>query len=186
MNYSVLTRHVVVAALLCVAVSAEEAPGVWLDVPYVKQSPEGCGAASIAMVMQYWFAQDGRPPDNRADAAYILRSVHSRVGHGIYASAMSQYLQEQGFRTFSFVGDWNMLQQHLLEGRPLIVALKPSAIDHSLHYVVVAGMDSQREFILMNDPAERKLRKLDRATFEKQWGGARRWTLLALPQQAGH
>ncbi len=174
-----------VAVLLCVFVAAEEAPGIWLDVPYVKQAPEGCGAASIAMVMQYWFAQDGRLPDDRADAAYILRSLHSRDGHGIYASAISQYLQEQGFRTFSFVGDWNMLQQHLQEGRPLIVALKPSAMDRALHYVVVDGIDSQRAFILMNDPAERKLRKLDRATFEKQWGGARNWTLLALPRQSG-
>jgi ABC-type bacteriocin/lantibiotic exporter with double-glycine peptidase domain len=184
-NYSVLPRHLVIAVLLCVSVVAEEAPGILLDVPYVKQDREGCGAASIAMVMEYWFAQDGRPPDDRADAAYILRSLHSRVGHGIYASAMSQYLQGQGFRTFSFIGDWNMLQQHLLEGRPLIVALKPSAMDRTLHYVVVAGMDVQREFILVNDPAERKLRKLDRATFEKQWEGARRWTLLALPQQSG-
>lgn len=184
MNYSVLTRHVAVAVLLCASAVAEEANGVWLDVPYFKQSPEGCGAASIAMVMQYWYAQDGRPPDDRADAAYILRSLHSRVGHGIFASAMSQYLEGQGFRTFSFVGDWSMLQQHLLEGRPLIVALKPSALDRTLHYVVIAGMDSQRELILVNDPAERKLRKLDRATFEKQWGGARRWTLLALPQES--
>jgi uncharacterized protein YvpB len=58
-------------------------------------------------------------------------------------------------------------------------------MDRSLHYVVVAGMDSQNEIIMVNDPAERKLRKLDRATFEKQWGGARRWTLLALPQPSG-
>ncbi len=185
MHQSVLTRHVIIAVLLCVSVLAEEAPGIWLDVPYVKQHAEGCGAASIAMVMQYWFAQDGSPPDDRADAAYILRSLHSRIGRGIYASAMSQYLQRQGFRTFAFVGDWNTLQEHLLGGRPLIVALKPSAMDRALHYVVVAGMDSQREFILINDPAERKLRKLDRATFEKQWGGARYWTLLALPQQSG-
>lgn len=178
-------RHLVVAVLLCISVQAEEVTGVWLDVPYVKQSPEGCGAASIAMVMQYWLAQDGRPTDDRAEAAYILRSLHSRAGHGIYASAMSQYLQGQGFRTFSFAGDWKMLQEHLLEGRPLIVALRASAMDRGLHYVVIAGMDPQRELILMNDPAERKLRKLDRATFEKQWEGARRWTLLALPQQSG-
>jgi ABC-type bacteriocin/lantibiotic exporter with double-glycine peptidase domain len=183
-NYSVLTRHAAVAVLFCISVVAENATGVWLDVPYVKQSPEGCGAASIAMIMQYWFAQDGRVPDDQAEAAYILRSLHSRAGHGIYASAMSQYLQGQGFRTFSFVGDWNLLQQHLRQGRPLIVALKPSALDRTLHYVVIAGMDSQREFIMMNDPAERKLRQLDRATFEKQWGGARRWTLLAVPQQS--
>jgi len=174
-----------VALLLCFSVMAEGATGLWLDVPFVKQPPEGCGAASIAMVMQYWFAQDGRPPSEQTEAAHILRSLHSSSGHGIYASAMSEYLQQQGFSTYSFAGDWSMLREHLHKGRPLIVALKPSAGDLSLHYVVVAGIDRQRELILMNDPADRKLRKLDRATFEKQWGGARRWTLLALPQQSG-
>ena len=78
-----------------------------------------------------------------------------------------------------------MLQQHLQKGRPLIVALKPSAMERALHFAVVAGMDTQKEIILVNDPAERKLRKMERATFEKQWGGAQRWTLLALPEQSG-
>jgi ABC-type bacteriocin/lantibiotic exporter with double-glycine peptidase domain len=164
---------------------AAQMPAIWLDVPFVKQDPEGCGAASIAMVMQYWLALDGQTPGEQADAAHILRSLHSRAGHGIYASAMSQYFEAQGFRTFSFTGDWGMLQQHLQKGRPLIVALKPSAMERSLHYAVVAGMDSQNGIILMNDPAERKLRKMDRATFEKQWGGSQRWTLLALPERSG-
>jgi ABC-type bacteriocin/lantibiotic exporter with double-glycine peptidase domain len=185
MNCSGRARQVILAVLLCSCVAAAEPPEIWFDVPFVKQVPEGCGAASIAMVMQYWFTQDGQAAGEQADAAHILRSLHSRTGHGIYSSAMSQYLQAQGFRTFSFQGDWDMLQQHLRKGRPLIIALKPSAMDRSLHYVVVAGMDSQSGIIMVNDPAERKLRKLDRATFEKQWGGARRWTLLALPQQSG-
>lgn len=175
----------ILAVVLCICVAASEATEIWIDVPFVKQRPEGCGAASIAMVMQYWLTKDSEALGERADAGYILHALHSRAGHGIYASSMSQYLQEQGFRTFSFAGDWKLLQEHLLKGRPLIIALKPSVADDSLHYVVVAGMDSQREIIMVNDPAERKLRKLDRATFEKQWGGARRWTLLALPRQSG-
>lgn len=186
MNCLVRVRQVILAVLLCGCVAAAEPPDIWLDVPFIKQAPEGCGAASIAMVMQYWSAVAGKAsPDERADATLILRSLHSRTGHGIYSSAMSQYLQGQGFRTYSFSGDWNMLQQHLGKGRPLIIALKPSAMDRALHYVVVAGMDSRSEIVMVNDPAERKLRKLDRATFEKQWGGAGRWTLLALPQEYG-
>lgn len=177
-----IMRYVILAGLLCGSVAAAGSPEFWLDVPFVKQAPEGCGAASIAMIMQYWSALDGKPSGGNADAAYILRALHSRTGHGIYSSAMSQYLQEQGFRTFSFTGDWDFLQQNLQKGRPLIVALKPSALDRALHYVVIAGMDSQSAMIMVNDPAERKLRKLDRTTFEKQWGGAQRWTLLVLPQ----
>src|ERR1043165_5812507 len=35
------------------------ASGVWLDVPFIKQEKDGCGAASIAMVMQYWLKTRG-------------------------------------------------------------------------------------------------------------------------------
>jgi ABC-type bacteriocin/lantibiotic exporter with double-glycine peptidase domain len=186
MKGSVRLRFAILAAMLCVCAASSQASGVWIDVPFVKQKPEGCGAASIAMVMQYWSAQDGEDPGQRADAAYVLRVLHSRAGHGIYASSMSQYLEDQGFRTFAFNGDWNLLHEHLLKGRPLIVALKPVGAGNALHYVVVAGIDLDQQIIMVNDPAERKLIKLDRVAFEKQWGGAKRWTLLALPQPSGH
>lgn len=176
-------RPAILAVLLSSCIAVAGAEEVRLDVPFVKQAPEGCGAASIAMVMQYWSAQDAQPPGGRADAAYILRALHSRSGHGIYASAMSRYFEEQGFQSYVFTGDWTMLEQHLEKGRPLIVALKPP--ERALHFVVVAGIDSQNGIILVNDPAERKLRRLERVTFEKQWGGAQRWTLLALPGQSG-
>jgi len=186
MAWPARARRVLLVVLLCGSVAVAEVPALWLDVPFVKQGSEGCGAASIAMVMQYWFALDGRTAGDQSDAGHILRSLHSRAGHGIYASAMAQYFEGQGFHAFAFAGDWNMLQQHLLKGRPLIVALKPSAMDRALHFAVVAGMDTEKEIILVNDPAERKLRKMERATFEKQWGGAQRWTLLALPEQSGN
>jgi len=95
---------------------------------------------------------------------------------------MERYFKEHGFRTFSFSGEWDDLQQHLQKGRPLIVALKPSRGDGSLHYVVVAGMDSEQEILLLNDPARRKLLKQDRAGFERQWSATGKWTLLALPR----
>jgi len=37
---------------------------------------------------------------------------------------------------------------------------------------------------MVNDPARRKLLKIDRATFERYWEIADRWTLLALPREA--
>jgi ABC-type bacteriocin/lantibiotic exporter with double-glycine peptidase domain len=184
-NCPVRARRAILAVLLFGCIAAARAQEVRLDVPFVKQAAEGCGAASIAMVMQYWSVLEARTPGERANPAYILRSLHSRAGHGIYASAMSRYFEEQGFQAYVFTGDWTMLEQHLQKGRPLIVALKPSAMERSLHFVVVAGMDSQNQIILVNDPAERKLRKLDRVAFEKQWGGVQRWTLLALPGQSG-
>ena len=163
--------------LLSILLSASDA--VWLDVPFVKQPTEGCGAASIAMVMQYWAMQSGRSPD--ADAVTIQRALYSRDAHGIYASAMETYLQQNGFGTFVLSGTWADLQHHLAKGRPLIVAIKPSG-EKALHYVVVAGIDS--DVLLLNDPARRKLLKYARSDFEREWKATSNWTLLAIPRSA--
>jgi ABC-type bacteriocin/lantibiotic exporter with double-glycine peptidase domain len=156
--------------------------GVWLDVPFVRQEKDGCGAATIAMVMQYWLKQQGRSANEITNVKQIHRALKLPGTHGIYATAMERYFQQHGFRTFSFSGEWKDLQEHLRKGRPLIVALKPSGVNAPLHYVVVAGLDWERGHLLLNDPAQRKLLKQDRSVFEKQWSATRKWTLLALPQ----
>jgi ABC-type bacteriocin/lantibiotic exporter with double-glycine peptidase domain len=158
---------------------------LWIDVPFVKQEKNGCGAASIAMVMQYWLRQQGRPTDgSAANSIEIQSALYDPSANGIYASAMERYFQQHGFRTFSFRGEWSDLHQHIVKGRPLIVALKPAEAGGPLHYVVVAGLDRDRGLVLLNDPAQRKLLKQERSGFEKQWSGTDNWTLLALPQPA--
>lgn len=160
------------------AVAATSA--LWLDVPFVKQEKDGCGAASIAMVMQYWRARQGEAAGENSSAAQIQRALYSAEAHGIYASQVEGYFRENGFQTFAFRGEWKDLQEHLGKGRPLMVALKPEG--SALHYVVVAGLDPDQGVVLMNDPARRKLLKQDRSSFEREWTAAGKWTLLALPK----
>jgi ABC-type bacteriocin/lantibiotic exporter with double-glycine peptidase domain len=175
------SQRLLAGLLVCGALLAAQRPGVWLDVPFVKQQKDACGAASIAMVMQYWQMQPGQPPSapESSDERRIQLSLYSARAHGIYASDLERYLQDHGFRTFAFHGDWELLKEHLQKGRPLIVALKAGG---DLHYVVVVGMDWQRAVILKNDPAQRKLLQQDRLDFEKEWNATGAWTLLALPQ----
>jgi ABC-type bacteriocin/lantibiotic exporter with double-glycine peptidase domain len=111
----------------------------------------------------------------------ILRDLYSQEARGIYASDMESYFQQHGFQAFAFAGEWSDLKQHLGKGRPLIVALKPNR-GSPLHYVVVAGLDTRQDFVLTNDPAQRKLLKQARVDFEKEWKAAGNWTLLAIPQ----
>ena len=179
-----LARLTVLFLYVCGAPPAAGSGGVWLDVPFIKQEKDGCGAAAIAMVIQYWLIQQGRSANDSPDVTEIQRALYVPGARGIYASAMERYFQEHAFRTFSFSGGWSDLQQHLQKGRPLIVALKPSEADLSLHYVVVVGLDSEQGLVLLNDPAQRKLLKQDRSGFEKQWSATGKWTLLALPQPA--
>jgi predicted double-glycine peptidase len=177
-----LATLVVLSFFLCGVMTAAEDSGVWLDVPFVSQEKDGCGAASVAMVMQYWFKRHDRAESEKVDAAEIHRALYAPDARGVYASAMERYFKQRGFNTFAFRGSWEDLLNHLRKGRPLIVALKPSEAGAPLHYVVVAGLDLQAGLVLLNDPARRKLLKQDRADFEKQWSGVNKWTLLALPQ----
>ena len=178
-------KKLLVALCLCGFMLAAEKSGVWLDVPFVKQEKDGCGAASIAMVMQYWWRQQNKP-GMAADAGEIQRLLYSTEGHGIYASDLEHYFQEHGFQTFSFQGGWDDLKQHLEKGRPLIVALKPSHRNPEPHYVVVTGLDWERSLVMLNDPAQRKLLKEERSKFEKQWSAVGKWTLLAVPLPQAH
>jgi len=158
--------------------------GQWLDVPFIKQTPEGCGAASIAMVMQYWDAQQFRPSQPASDSDSILRSTYSQKDRGILASKVESYFREHGYNTYSFRGQWTDLEQHIAKGRPLIVALQPKSRRAPLHYVVITGVDAAKQQVLFNDPAGRKLQVLDRPTFEKQWSATDFWTLLAVPRSS--
>jgi len=174
-------KKLLAAVCLCGVLLAADKSGVWLDIPFVKQEKDGCGAASIAMVMQYWLKQQAKTEAD-ADPLAIQRALYSKEGHGIYASDLEHYFQEHGFRTFAFQGAWDDLKQHLEKGRPLIVALKSAAGNADLHYVVVAGLDWERSIVMVNDPAQRKLLKQERSKFERQWSAAGKWTLLALPR----
>jgi ABC-type bacteriocin/lantibiotic exporter with double-glycine peptidase domain len=161
--------------------AAAAPPAIWLDVPFVKQEKNGCGAASTAMVMQYWRLRQGQPLDANASSTQIQRALYSAAAHGVYASLVEQYFRQNGFQTFAFPGGWADLKEHLEKGRPLMVAVKPGGA--ALHYVVVAGLDSDQGVVMLNDPARRKLLKQDRSSFEREWTAAGKWTLLALPQQ---
>jgi ABC-type bacteriocin/lantibiotic exporter with double-glycine peptidase domain len=170
-------------SLAAVSLTASGPPGIWLDVPFVKQEKDGCGAASISMVMQYWNRDKHEQLYARADPRVIQQVLFSKEAKGTFASAMKRYFKEAGFRTFSFKGEWADLEDHLSKGRPLIVCLKGSGRRGPLHYVVVAGLDWQHDLVFLNDPAQRKLLRQDRAEFEKSWNAAGNWTLLALPGQ---
>jgi ABC-type bacteriocin/lantibiotic exporter with double-glycine peptidase domain len=161
---------------------AAETPAFWIDVPFVKQERNGCGAASIAMLMHYWQRQQRNPQAEIVDATQIQRALYSDQAHGIYASSLERYFSEHGFRTFAFQGTWSDLKLQIEKGRPLIVALKPRS-GRELHYVVVAGVDEARRLVFVNDPAERKLLEREWQEFEGEWKASNFWTLLAVPRE---
>lgn len=166
----------VLLAISSVALAA--APlNIWLDVPFVAQQKNGCGPASIAMIMEYWQKQRNAPATD--DAAEVLRSL-TPGRDGVRAPDMLHSFEQHDYRAFAYAGDWPDLEYQLGKGRPLIAALQPAGGD-SLHYVVVAGIDDAEQVVLLNDPAQRKLLKEARKEFEREWKVTGNWTLLAVP-----
>jgi ABC-type bacteriocin/lantibiotic exporter with double-glycine peptidase domain len=179
-----------------IARSSAKGPGAavaepkWIDVPFVRQPRDGCGAASIAMVMQYWEAQQKARPGTRSDVdasnvEAIERELHLPHRQGIGAEQMETYLRRHGFDVYPLNGSWNDLEEQIGKGRPVIAALKPSG-QSELHYIVIDGVDGAHGLVTVNDPAERKLLTRERAGFEREWGATHNWMLLALPARAAH
>jgi ABC-type bacteriocin/lantibiotic exporter with double-glycine peptidase domain len=179
MRSSAAKAPVIALALTAIAFASTPA-AIWIDVPYVKQQQNGCGAACIAMVMMYW--NRGREHDKAADPEAIFQALDRPGSRGIYASQMERYFRRHGFRVFAFRGTWGDLEHHLAKGRPLIVCLGPDGHSGPLHFVVVGGLNQANQTVLVNDPARRKLLALDRARFEKSWAAEENWTLLAVPR----
>ena len=169
----------VVLGVLLRADSGKE-QGFWLDVPFVRQAKNLCGAASVSMVLQYWHksstAGGSIEVPSFPNIAEALRSSESK---GVFGSQMKTYLASLGYQVHVFKGRWDDIENHVAKGRPLIAALgNRGALDH---YVVVTGWNDPENVVLVNDPARRKLLKLDRKNFQKSWEQTSCWTLLALP-----
>ena len=175
--------RILIGLLLVPVIATGAGSGVWLDVPYVRQTKDGCGSASLAMVLQYWNERGTAIAAERMDAEKIQKELYSKEARGIRAEAVDRYLRDTGFSPIQFRGEWNDLETHLEKGRPLIAAIQPGART-SQHYVVVVGMDRTEEAVLLNDSERGKLVRVERAEFEKEWQRSGNWTLLALPKPA--
>jgi len=167
------------AAAFWVAAAAGDS-GLWLDVPFVHQEKDGCGSASLAMVLQYWKGKNFAVAPDRMDPAAIQGRLYAKKARGSYAREMENYLRETGFEVFAFRGEWSDLRAQVGKGRPLIAGLKPKGAP--AHYVVVVGMDPGDTAVLLNDPERGKLVRVERREFEKAWQGTEAWTLLAVPR----
>jgi len=172
-------------AVAAPAATAQTPGAVWINVPFVRQPHDGCGAASLSMVMQYWAEQQGHPASADSAVGTIQKALYLPAEHGIPSASMQAWLRDHGFLSFALHGHWSDFEQQIRKGRPLIVALRPPG-QRSLHYVVIDGVDPVRGLVMMNDPADRKLLSEERAAFEKDWSATGDWMLLAVPAPPAH
>lgn len=157
--------------LLSIVAATAAMAGEPLAVPFFHQQENGCGAASVAMVMHYW--KPGAPAESQ-----VYRQLYLPKRKGIPLADMRRYLEESGFRAFTLRGEWRDVEEHLAKGRPIIVSLKKRRAGR-LHFAVVAGLDG--EHVWVNDPTRKKPNRVKRKDLQKQWDLAERWMLLTSP-----
>jgi ABC-type bacteriocin/lantibiotic exporter with double-glycine peptidase domain len=159
---------------------AAEKAGTPLEVPHLRQEKDGCGAASVAMVMQYWersfpaVVPASKPPGE------VYRELFDAKLGGVRLRDMKSYLESAGFQVFTFRGELADLDHHLARGRPVIVALagKPAG---DMHFAVIAGLDGRHAWL--NDASKKNPSRIRRDRFDREWANADRWLLLATPRQ---
>jgi ABC-type bacteriocin/lantibiotic exporter with double-glycine peptidase domain len=142
-----------------------------LDVPYVPQRKDTCGAAALAMVLQYW----GVAVSHDEVAGELLQPEL----HGIAGSRLAAFAAGRGLTAIAHAGDVDHLRDYVGKGRPMIVAWAMGRGRH--HDVVVIGFDDARRRVIVHDPARGAARHVELEAFERRWAGAGHWTLLVAP-----
>lgn len=144
-----------------------------LDVPYVAQTPELCGGAAVSMVMRYWGARDVVPEDFQALVVAAERGIPTTDLTAAVRSRRWQALVGPPDRDAA----WQVLQQDVTRGRPVIALIEVSP--DTYHYVVVVGLTSGD--IVIHDPARSPFQVLTRAAFERAWAVTKFWSVVILP-----
>jgi len=148
-------------------------PRVVLDVPYVPQSEDMCGAAAVTMVFRYWGATDVRMSD--------FEPLVAGDGSGIAASDLHHAVLAMGWETVSFAGDLKAVSDQVSRGRPVIALIAVGG--GRFHYVTIVGL--LENAVVFHDPAISPYQRMDTRDFEREWAESGHWTLLVLPPEGG-
>ena len=146
-----------------------------LPTPLVAQDElHECGLAALASLCGYY--QVAIPSVQRQD---LVRLAAER--EGLSGAELRATLEDMGFEAFVFEGTFDCsptgVLNHLAQGRPLLVM---TADDDVHHYSLLIGHDPELGNVVLLDPRRGRVLLPDE-TFERLWGAARHFTLLAVP-----
>lgn len=147
------------------------------SVPEVRQvAREDCGAAALAMVLNYW----GRP----VTLDEIGLASPPAADRGLKAALLRDLAVGQGLQAFLIQGQPGDLEREIHRRHPVLVGMmKRHFFRNYPHYEVVVGMNRQKQRVLTLDPAH-GLRVNGSNAFAAEWAKAGRLTLVIFPQAA--
>lgn len=163
----------ILAAALLNLVLAQVPARPLLDVPFVSQTPELCGGAAVSMVLRYWGQRDVFPQD--------FAPLVSKNDNGILTGVLASAVRDRGWQALVKPADAGTAESRIRaeidRGRPIIALIEVAPALH--HYVVIVGATANE--VVFHDPARAPFRVLDWMAFDREWSGAGRWMMVALP-----
>jgi ABC-type bacteriocin/lantibiotic exporter with double-glycine peptidase domain len=165
------------AAWLAAAPRADSAsgePAIHLDVPVVRQAPERCGPAALAMVLRFYDAPSTALAE--ADRAY------DRALRGALITDLRDAARRAGFSASIETPGEEGLLALLRDGIPPILLYQSGVGPVSRgHYGVVTGWDPARARYVLNDGGARS-RLVSSADLLRRWQAAGGRALVIEPQ----
>jgi ABC-type bacteriocin/lantibiotic exporter with double-glycine peptidase domain len=145
-------------------------------VPFIPQTENYCGPASLAMVLRYW--------GEEVDQDEIGRELYLPSIRGTLNLELEFYARRRGYRAESFRGTLEQVKAEIDRGRPLIVfqdqGIGPLAFPH---FFVVIGYDDARQVIVAHSGVTEN-RLIPYREFLWTWRKKGNWTLRILPTDA--
>ncbi len=167
-------------------------PALVEGVPHVRQRPDFCGEACVAMAMQ------GLGHDVDQDMVFAASGVDPALGRGVWTPELKRALEHLGFdpgpvwerieaepSAADLDRAWSALHADLEQGVPSIVCMHydDPPMD-SEHFRLVLGYDHATDEVLYHEPAEDDgaWRRMQRERFLALWPlkGRQDWTLIRL------
>ena len=142
-----------------------------------------CGPACLAMVLNYW--NETRSFSQRK----IADEIYDSGSRATYNSELVLYPRTQGFESYSFQGNLQILKDLVAKDIPVIVLTKTIKQVAKGHYRVVIGFDDDENQIIFHDPLFGGRRAMRTKAFMKVWelGKGRnqsRWMMAVVPGQS--
>jgi hypothetical protein len=167
------------------------------DVPHVKQKPDFCGEACIAMYLQnlgYQISQN---------QVFNCSNVDPVLGRGMVTKEMKPTMELLGFKPGSVwykVGvknlaedmenQWQLLLTDLKKAIPSIICRRTSDKKGAEeHFVLILGFDPKTDEVIYHDPAENKgaYLRMKRKTLLELWPlkyNKEQWTIIRIRLEA--
>ncbi len=161
-------------------------------VPHLRQRPDFCGEACVAMAMQ------GLGHDVDQDMVFALTGVDPTLGRGAWTPELKRAVEQLGFdpgpvwerldhapTPEDLDRSWSALHKDLAQGIPSIVCMRydegPATTEH---FRLILGYDPVSDELLYHEPAEDDgaWRRMDRGRFLTLWPleGSQSWALIRL------